>query len=236
MPHTALPEVHENFMFSPFFPLLLLLTGVVLEYSGLDLWWISHFYDFQTQSWPFKHHWLFDALIHTGGQWFVKAMVMAWLAAFMLTFFQKRMRVYRKILIYFLAATATGPILISLGKQFTHVYTPWDLQLFRGNLPYIRLFDHVPPDAPVGHAFPAGHAAGGYAFLSLYFLLFHFRSPYRINGLLFGLCLGFVFGLGQQIRGAHFPSHDLFSLAICWLAALQVYFLFYPHEWRTRKR
>ena len=35
-----------------------------------------------------------------------------------------------------------------------------------------------------------------------------------------GLVIGISFGLAQQLRGAHFLSHDVWSAAICWFGAL----------------
>jgi len=29
-----------------------------------------------------------------------------------------------------------------------------------------------------------------------------------------------VFGVSQQLRGAHFASHDVWTLTICWIVAL----------------
>ena len=45
-----------------------------------------------------------------------------------------------------------------------------------------------------------------------------------------GLGLGLLFGIGQQLRGAHFLSHDLWSLAICWTVSLVIFRLFWPAE------
>jgi membrane-associated PAP2 superfamily phosphatase len=39
----------------------------------------------------------------------------------------------------------------------------------------------------------------------------------------FGLAAGLIFGLAQQLRGAHFLSHDLWALAISWLVALALH-------------
>lgn len=214
------------------FPMVLLLMAIWLEYSGFDLWWVSHFYDYQNHSWPFRDHWLFDTLIHGGGRYFDMGAAVVWVILFLLTFFLKSLKKHRKILAYFLTAAVAGPLIVGAGKHLTHIYTPWDLNLFSGTLPYIRLFDPVPNGMPVGGAFPAGHASGGYAFFSLYFVMLYLRSPHRVYGLLFGLGMGLIFGIGQQVRGAHFPSHDLFSLVICWYAALIFYYLFFPKEWR----
>ncbi|MBT3178300.1 MAG: phosphatase PAP2 family protein [Desulfobacula sp.] len=209
-------------------PLLLILFGIVLEYSGFDIWWIKHFYDDQSRSWPFRGHWLFDTVIHDWGRYFNICMAALWLICFVSTFFIAKFKKHKKILVYFLTASLAGPLIVGIGKHSTHIFTPWELEIFSGTLPYIRLFDSVPIGAPIGEAFPAGHASGGYAYFSLYFLLLHIGSPYKKYGFFFGLGLGLIFGIGQQVRGAHFPSHDLFSMVICWYATLIFYYLFYP--------
>ncbi|MCM2286698.1 MAG: phosphatase PAP2 family protein [Desulfobacula sp.] len=214
------------------FPLLLLLMGVAFEYTGFDVWWVSHFYDEQSRSWPFRGHWLFDTVIHGWGRYFDMLAAISWLIFFVLTWCLNSFKKYKKIMLYVLTASAAGPLMVGIGKQTTHIYTPWELKIFSGTLPYIRIFDPVPNGLPIGEAFPAGHAAGGYAFFSLYFLLAHLQSPYKNYSLFFGLGLGLLFGIGQQVRGAHFPSHDLFTMVICWYSALIVYCLFYPNTWK----
>lgn len=107
---------------------------------------------------------------------------------------------------------------------------PWDLTEFGGDMPYVRIFDPVPDGVPVGHAFPGGHSSGGFAFLSVYFLLRSRAREYRYYGLVVPVLLGIVFAATQEIRGAHFLSHDLFSLAICWTAALGWSLVFFGAE------
>jgi len=153
------------------------------------------------------------------------------LLSFIVINLKKELTQYRKIFLYFFLASAASPVLVGIGKHMIHICSPWDLQLFDGAHPYIGLFDHVPADAPVGNAFPAGHACGGYCFLSLYFVFLKYSSSYRIYGLIFSLGLGLAFGVAQQMRGAHFPSHDMATLFICWYTSLAVYFLLYPEEW-----
>jgi len=223
----------STFPFLKVLPLFMLLIGLTFEYSGFDIWWISHFYDDLSQSWPFRDHWLFDTVIHDWGRNFNIGVGVLWLLFFFLTLVFRPLKKYRKITVYFLVAAAAGPLIVGAGKLITHIYTPWDLNIFSGTQPYIKLFDSVPQGMPIGHAFPSGHASGGYAFFSLYFLLMHLGSPYKKYGLLFGLGLGLIFGIGQQIRGAHFPSHDLFSMVICWYAALIIYTIFYPKDGDT---
>ncbi|MFA5905145.1 MAG: phosphatase PAP2 family protein, partial [Desulfobacula sp.] len=200
------------------FPLLLLLMGIAFEYTGFDVWWVSHFYNEQSRSWPFRGHWLFDTVIHGWGRYFYVLAAVLGLMGLVFTWYLDAFKKHKKIMLYVLTASAAGPLMVGIGKKITHIYTPWDLAIFSGTLPYIRIFDPVPHGLSVGEAFPAGHAAGGYAFFSLYFLLSHLRSPYKNHGFFFGLGLGLLFGIGQQVRGAHFPSHDLFTMVICWYA------------------
>lgn len=209
-------------------PLILLLLGIVLEYSGFDLWWITHFFDEPTQSWPYRNHWLFNTVIHDWGKKIDILAGIVWMSVFTLSFYLDILKKHKKIMLYILSAAIAGPLIVGAGKQITHIYTPWDLTLFSGTMPYIRLFDPVPNGLPIGEAFPSGHASGGFAFFSLYFAFRHLGSPLRIYGLLFGLFLGLIFGIGQQIRGAHFPSHDLYSMVICWYAAMIFYYFFFP--------
>lgn len=224
------PVAHRPASYILFAPALLIVLAWALEYSGLDLWWESLFYDQHKQAWPFRQHWLFDTLLHSGGQLFDKVLAVVIVILFVVINMHKSLARYRKIFFYFLIATLAGPALVGVGKALTHIYSPWDLQLFNGVFPYIRLFDPVPPGSPVGHAFPAGHASGGYCFLSLYFVFLRYRSSYRFHSLIFSVVLGLVFGLAQQIRGAHFPSHDLFTIIVCWYVSLALYLFFYPEE------
>jgi membrane-associated PAP2 superfamily phosphatase len=39
-----------------------------------------------------------------------------------------------------------------------------------------------------------------------------------------------VFGISQQLRGAHFISHDLAAIAICWTCAVALHRLFWRPE------
>lgn len=211
------------------FPLALLVLAVFVEYAGVDLWLSAHFYDPRGHVWPLKHHWLTSGVLHVGGQYLDKAVGLAWFVVFVSSFYNQQVQPFRKVLVFFFCAAGAGPLVVGLLKHLTHIYTPWDLQIFHGSHPYIRLFDPVPTGATIGSAFPAGHASGGYAFMCLYFVLLRSKPAYRFHGLFLGVVLGFIYGVGQQLRGAHFFSHDIFSLVICWYASLAVYLIFYFH-------
>jgi len=150
-----------------------------------------------------------------------------------LSFIVKRLRRCRKGAAYLLVGTLISPAIVAVIKGCTHIYMPSTLEIFGGDKPHIRLFDAVPPGLPVGHAFPGAHSSSGFAFLSLYFLLSFYNPKYRQYGLAFGLGLGALFSITQELRGEHFLSHDLFSLVICWYAAWAVFNLMFYRELRA---
>jgi membrane-associated PAP2 superfamily phosphatase len=200
--------------------LAVVLLAIVSEYSGLDLYLEKLVYDPVTHSWPFRSLLLTRGILHTGGHDLVVLLAVSVLAALLASFRVAALVPYRGMLLFILVAGVTGPAIVSLLKSTTHIYTPWRLAQFGGDMPYVRLFDSAPAGSPPGHAFPGGHASGGYAWFGPYLLLLAAGSRKRVLALLFPLLLGGLFGATQELRGAHFLSHDLIALAICWLASL----------------
>lgn len=215
-------------------PLLAVALGVLLEYLDLDLSLESLFYDAATRSWLWREHWLTQAVLHDGGRLIVNLVGVTTLLGIGASLVFAPMVGYRKTLICLLLAMASGPLLVGYFKSVSHIYSPWDLALFGGKQEYVKLFDAVPRGAPVGHAFPAGHASGGFALTASYFALGMTHPRRRFWGLGLGLGLGFLFGFAQQMRGAHFLSHDLFSLAVCWCSGWLVFLAFFGRELTRR--
>lgn len=211
-------------------PLAVAGLGVISEYSGFDLYLARFFYDPVTQTWPLKSNFFTAGVLHEGGKNFVVYAMVGIFLFFIASFLIKKLRPCRKGAGYLLLGSLPSPAIVALLKSTTHIYIPWKLEMFGGDKPYVRLFDAAPEGLSAGHAFPGGHSSGGFAFVSLYFLLSVYRPQYRYYGLAFGLGLGFLFALTQEIRGAHFLSHDLFSLVICWYVALTVYYLMFRRE------
>ena len=212
---------------------LLFALAVAAQYSGLDLWLAGHFYDASAHQWPWRDTWLTSTVLHTGARKTIVLIAVLMLLAWVLTFIRPGLRAWRRPLGYLLVASLAGPVVVSVLKSMTHLYTPWVIREFGGNLPHLRLFDPVPAGLPVGHAFPAGHASAGYGFFSLYFLARYLRPAMTRAGLLVPVILGGTLGVDQQIRGAHFLSHDLTTAAICWLsAALLAWWFFRRHQVR----
>jgi membrane-associated PAP2 superfamily phosphatase len=111
---------------------------------------------------------------------------------------------------------------------------PWSLAEFGGQLPYVHLFADRPDSLPRAQCFPGGHSSSGFALFSLYFLTLG-RSRRLARWALGGaLLVGGVFAFGQEARGAHFLSHDLWSAALVWFTCVGVYAIGYRgNVWET---
>lgn len=105
---------------------------------------------------------------------------------------------------------------VSLIKAFSHTSCPWDLQTFGGTAPYVSHWNVWLDDGGGGHCFPAGHASTGFAFIAVYFGLRQAGVLAARKYLLTAVLAGFVLGLSQQMRGAHFMSHTLWTAWLCW--------------------
>lgn len=199
-----------------------------VEWSGVDLSLGQAWFDWKGGQWSLRTHWLTSGLIHEGGRILVLAIGLSLLALWAGTYFRANLRPWRRTLAYLLVGILTVTGMVAGIKHLSGIPCPWSLENFGGALTYRQNHLHFMRSGEGGNCFPAGHASGGYALLAFYFAaLGRVRRPGR--WLLPGLCLGLVFGLGQQARGAHFLSHDLWTLAICWFGTLAVFLLMKPY-------
>jgi membrane-associated PAP2 superfamily phosphatase len=112
--------------------------------------------------------------------------------------------------------TVLSLLVVSMLKYASMTSCPWDLAEFGGVAQYASHWALGVIDGGGGKCFPAGHASAGFAFIGGYFALRH-RQPRAARLWLAGaLVAGLVLGWAQQIRGAHFLSHTLWTGWICW--------------------
>lgn len=196
--------------------------------TGADFWLADHFYAWQGGRWALKEGFLTENIIHVAGR---DLSTLAWLGVlvgFMVACCRTGLSNYRRPLAYLLLATLAGTLSVSWIKSWSNIDCPWDLLRYGGERPYVGLLSLRPIGLPRGACFPAGHASGGYTWLALYFFLLVVRPSLRWWGLAAGLTLGIVFGFSQQLRGAHFLSHDLWTAVVCWTVSAFLYLKFYP--------
>ena len=114
----------------------------------------------------------------------------------------------------------------TLIKGFSQTSCPWDLQAFGGVAPYVSHWNLWVSDGGGGHCFPAGHASTGFAFMAAYFGLRQNNTRGAMRWLLVAVCIGFILGISQQMRGAHFMSHTLWTAWLCWTVGWLSHLLF----------
>lgn len=202
-----------------------LLVSWALMSAGGDQWLADQFYRLEGHQWALQNAWITTHLIHKAGKWLSAFATLLALVACFHAWRHARWRSWRWPLLYLVLAVALGTGMVSLLKSLTHMDCPWDLTRYGGLREYVGLFTPRPADMPRGMCFPAGHASAGYAWVSLYFFALMVRPAWRWRGLAVGLLAGAVFGFAQQLRGAHFLSHDLWTLVTCWTVALGLYLL-----------
>ncbi|MES2941158.1 MAG: phosphatase PAP2 family protein [Pseudomonadota bacterium] len=167
-----------------------------------------------------REHWFLDSVMHDGMRrvsWFLALLLSlgVWWPAGPL----KRLGTSRRLQLAL--TTLLSAFLVSAMKGLSTTSCPWDLQAFGGVARYVS---HWWPgaDGGPGHCFPAGHASSGFSFLAGYFVFRHTDSRTARRWLAAALAAGLVLGLSQQLRGAHFTSHTLWTGWLCWSFAWAV--------------
>lgn len=181
--------------------------------------------------------WWAKGLLHADGGLLVRVLGGLVLAFWLATFFVDRLKRWRRPAGYLVLSIAVGAGLVGGLKQVTNIDCPWSLAGFGGQNPYVHLFGDRPDQLSLAHCFPGGHSSSGFALFSLYFLLlFRHRRAAKV-ALFVALLVGGVFAFGQEARGAHFLSHDLWSAALMWFVCLGIFVFGYRGEvWSTPGR
>ena len=196
---------------------LSLVALMLWDRSGLDLALALATGD--AQGFPLRDHWMLTSVLHTGAKYLGWLLVVwmcvavAWPPAAL-----RRLPLPRRVQ---LAATALlASALVTLLKAGSHTSCPWDLHEFGGVATQVsHWLGWMTSDGGAGSCFPAGHASTGFAFLGGYFALRDDMPQLARTWLAAALVAGLALGIAQQLRGAHFMSHTLWTAWLCWMAA-----------------
>ena len=208
--------------------LLLFVTAIFLwfifDYTDLDLYISTLFYDNNTNSWPYYS----EFFTYTIGYRGIKYMLILYgainLALLIRSFKNSYWQVKRRVIIFLILAIIIIPLKISFLKHNLHKPNPSQITLFGGTMPHVKLIEFL-QNEPKANNWPGGHASGGAALLSLYFVGRYYASKYRYWGLALGLFVSQLMGMVQVMRGQHFLSHNLWTVWFSWLTLLIMYYL-----------
>lgn len=193
-------------------------------WTDLDLTLADRAFDAKAGVFPLRHAWVTATLNHVILKRLLTALAVLILIAVAwdscaprawswLRRFQLRVIALSALLI---------PSVIGLLKQGSDSHCPWDLQRYGGTAPYIKLFELLPAGVSPGHCMPAGHASSALWMISLSILFVPHRLLYAACMLVIQLLLGIGVGWMQQLRGAHFLTHTLWS---AWIALMLVFLI-----------
>ncbi|WP_209816919.1 phosphatase PAP2 family protein [Acidovorax delafieldii] len=164
---------------------------------------------------PMRDQWFFVQVLHEG------ARRLGWLLVLLLALsvwwprgFLRKLDASERLQMAVSALLSLA--VVSITKNLSATSCPWDLAQFGGVARHVSHWALGVLDGGSGRCFPAGHASAGFAFLGGYFALRH-KAPTAARWWLAGALLaGFVLGAAQQVRGAHFMSHTLWTGWLCW--------------------
>jgi membrane-associated PAP2 superfamily phosphatase len=168
-----------------------------------------------------RDHWLLTSVLHDAGR-YLAWLVVAWLliGCWHPSGILRRLPLAARV--QWLATALLCLLAINLLKYSSLTSCPWDLSEFGGAGVHLSHWVWGSSDGGPGHCFPAGHAVSGFAFMGGYFAARDVSQRLAWQLLLAAAGAGLVLGIGQQLRGAHFMSHTLWTGWICWALALGV--------------
>ena len=191
---------------------LALMLLLAWDASHLDLWAMHLVGD--ASGFALRDAWVTRVLIHEGGR-IVSYVAMAFIVLLAvwprvlpaLTARERR---------WWLVTTLVCLAVISLIKRFSMTSCPYDLAEFGGVARYVSHWAFGARDGGGGHCFPSGHASAAFAYLAGGWALARAYPRVARAWLVTTVALGVVYGVGQMVRGAHYPSHTMWTGWICW--------------------
>ena len=199
--------------------LTLCLLTLAWDASGQDLPVMRLFGT--AEGFPWRHHPLLERVFHDGMRQASTALyglLLVWAV------WPDRRRMpttpARRERLTVLALVTLALVMVSGLKRLSHTSCPWEWSAFGGQARYVSHWALFTRDGGGGHCFPGGHASSALAFFAL--CLPWLWSPVRHRPPAAGwrwlaavLVAGAVAGIAQTLRGAHPPSHTLWTALIC---------------------
>lgn len=202
--------------------IFLIVVICIFEFTNLDIFIQSFFYDFNTKTWLIdKNEPILKLFFYDG---FKKIFILfSILILISLIFFRKTnlIKEYKKGLLIVLLSTIFVPTIVVSLKNNTNTPCPCNLATFGGDYPNIKVFDSYPKDfiqESKIKCWPAGHASMGFSLMALFFL-FKTASNQK-KALITSIILGFITGSYKMLLGDHFLSHTLVTMILSWLTIL----------------
>lgn len=216
------PSRAFNFRLAATIPLLIMALLLIFDPAPLDFMIAHWFYQPGVGFIGDKSAWLEDILHDRAKQAVILFGVLV-ILGFIASFIVPALKAQRRVLGYLVLSLSLATSVVGPLKALTAVQCPWSLSDFGGQETFSSLLDHRPATDKPGRCWPGGHASSGFALLALFFALRDRRPRLARGALVFALALGTVFSVGRMMQGAHFLSHNVWTLLIDWMICLLCY-------------
>ena len=201
----------------------LVLAVIFFEWSDLDSLVQNYFYNAESLTWMIdRNEPILHFLLYSGIKKLFISVVLFLL--FALIFLRKNAWVKHNVkgLVIVVLSCLVIPLTVGVLKGNTNMPCPNQLVEFGGQYDSIGLFETLDADSqrPITRCYPAGHASGGFALLSLLFL---FRTKKSRNNALIGvMLLGWGTASYKMLIGDHFLSHTIVTMLLAWIIVLLI--------------
>ncbi len=205
--------------------LTLLVVIVFFGMNDVDVLLQNLFYNSAQHRWilsPYAEPYNF--LLYYGLKRLLIAIAVLFLLALIFLWKTKIVREYKRGMVILVLSAIFVPAIASGLKAKTDMPCPRDEIIYGGVYPRTAVWQSYDKEFKLTHhrtkCWPAGHASGGFALLSLFFL-FKKRRNKKI-GIAIGLSVGWAMGLYKMIIGDHFLSHTVITMMLAWLIILLI--------------
>jgi len=205
--------------------LLLLAAILFFGLNDIDLTIQDMFYNFGDKTWllgqesqPYKF------IFYDGIKKLLIAFAVVLVAVFLSSYKIKSLRGYRQGLLIVILSAAVIPVSVGALKKETNMPCPKGELRYGGFYPRTAVWDSYDENFYLkdyrNKCWPAGHASGGFALLSLFFLFK--KRRHKILSLVLALVVGWTMGIYKMIIGDHFFSHTVITMILAWLLILLI--------------
>lgn len=205
----------------------LILAAIILFFgmTDIDIDVQDFFYNYST------HKWILDSslqpykfIFYDGIKKLLIAIAVLFLLALIFFYKTKIVREYKRGMVILILSAILVPVVVGGLKKETNMPCPKDEMHYGGIYPRTAVWQEYSKEFTLTHkrskCWPAGHASGGFALFSLFFLFKKRRN--KIAGLTTGFIVGWSMGLYKMLIGDHFFSHTVITMILAWLIILLV--------------
>lgn len=217
-----MPSRYFDFRLALGIPLLLMVLLLAIDPSPVDFA-LAHLLYEPGQGFIGRSSFWLEDILHDRAKQAVIVLGVLTIAGFLLSLMPTRLRAWRRQLGYLVLALGLSTAVVTPLKTLTGMHCPWSLSEFGGQEPFVPLLNEHAPTANPGRCWPGGHASAGFSLLALFFVLRDRRPGSARIALVVALGLGSLFSLGRMLQGAHFLSHNLWTLLIDWMICVLAY-------------